>query len=205
MIKKPTQALKGKPLQAFTEHFELRSMTVDDVTPDYIGWWNDPDIQGRLGSRPRGWTFEQASRHVAQFDDRWTFHLGIYTREESRLIGFTSILANPRTGISTSNRVLGDKAFWRQGVSKEVSAWTIPFVFEKLGMAKIKAEVRGPNASSIALCEYLGFEREGLLRQEIPTAEGDRLDVHVFGLLKDDWRKQLAEGRAPWSKAASSF
>lgn len=191
---------RGANMQVQTPHFELRSMTLDAINDDYISWWNDAEIQTQLGSQPRGWTIEQARRHVAQFDNLHSFHLGIYTRDENRLIGFTTILANPKSRVSTSNRVLGDKSYWRKGVSKELSAWTIPFVFEKLGMLKIKAEVRGPNVSSIALCEYLGFEREGLLRQEIPGPNGTRLDVHVYGLLRDDWRSMCANRQAPWDK-----
>jgi RimJ/RimL family protein N-acetyltransferase len=191
---------KGAPLQVLTPRFELRSMTLERINEDYISWWNDAEIQGLLGSQPRGWTMVQARRHVEQFDNRSSFHLGVYTRDDHRLIGFTTILANPRSGISTSNRVLGDKSYWRKGVSKELSAWGIPFVFEKLGMHKIKAEVRGANTSSIALCEYLGFEREGLLRQEIPSSDGRRLDVHVFGLLREDWQRLCASGQAPWGK-----
>lgn len=194
---------KGAPLRVRTENFELRSFTPALVTDEYVSWWNDPVIQSQLGSLPRGWTLDNARQHVAQFDNRWSFHLGIYTRAEERLIGFTSILANPRTGVSTSNRVIGDKSFWRRGVSKELSAWGVPFAFEKLGMLKIKAEVRGPNQSSIALCEYLGFQREGLLRSELPSGRlGQRLDVHVYGLLRDDWRDMCVRNHHPWTKDA---
>lgn len=195
----PTAISKGIPLRVLTLHFELRSLTPEMVTDDYVSWWNDSLIQAQLGSRPRGWTLEHARRHVQRFDNKWSFHLGIYTMDDSRLIGFTTILANPRTGVSVSNRVLGDKSYWRKGVSKELSAWAIPFVFEQLGMQKIKAEVHGPNASSIALCEYLGFEREGLLRRELPGANPvERLDVHVFGLLRDDWLAMCARNQTPW-------
>lgn len=192
---------RGAPLRVKTENFELRSMTPEAVTDEYVSWWNDPVIQSQLGSRPRGWTVSDARRHVSQFDNRWNFHLGIYTLTDGRLIGFTSILANPRTGVSLTNRVVGDKSYWRKGVSKELSAWGIPFAFEKLGMFKIKAEVRGSNQSSIALCEYLGFQREGLLRADMPGAQpGERLDVHIFGLLRDEWRAMCACDQAPWKK-----
>jgi [ribosomal protein S5]-alanine N-acetyltransferase len=191
-------------MQVQTPNFELRSMTVDAINADYISWWNDSEIQSQLGSRPRGWTLEQARRHVAQFDNLHNFHLGIYTRGENRLIGFTTIFANPKSKVSTSNRVVGDKSYWRKGVSKELSAWIVPFIFEKLGMVKIKAEVRGPNVSSIALCEYLGLQREGLLRQEIPGPNGTRLDVHVFGLLREDWLNMCANRQTPWDVVTSA-
>lgn len=196
----PPAVSKGAPLRVQTPHFELRSLTPQMLNDDYVSWWNDPVIQAQLGARPRGWTLEHARRHVQKFDNRWSFHLGIYTLDEARLIGFTTILANPRTGVSVTNRVVGDKSYWRKGVSKELSAWGIPFAFEQLGMQKIKAEVRGPNTSSIALCEYLGFAREGLLRREQPGPNpGERLDVHVFGLLREDWLAMCARSQAPWS------
>jgi RimJ/RimL family protein N-acetyltransferase len=196
----PASAPNGAPLHVRTSEFELRSLTPEMLNDDYVSWWNDPVIQAQLGARPRGWTLVEARRHVQKFDNRWSFHLGIYTLDDARLIGFTTILANPRTGVSVSNRVVGDKSYWRKGVSKSLSAWAIPFAFEQLGMQKIKTEVRGPNASSIALCEYLGFNREGLLRREYPGAKpGERLDVHVFGLLREDWQAMCARSQSPWS------
>ncbi len=194
-----TNVPQGQPLLVRTENFELRSLTPAMITADYVSWWNDPQIQSQLGSKPRGWTIEDARRHVAKFDNRWNFHLGIYALKDGGLIGFTSILANPRTGVSVSNRVIGDKSYWRKGVSKELSAWGIPFAFVKLGMSKIKAEIRGANHSSIALCEYLGFQREGLLRSDIPGEKlGERMDVHVYGLLREDWHAMCLRGQFPW-------
>ena len=179
----------GKPLQVSTKSYFLKSMNSADVSDKYVSWWNDDQVQSKLGSVPRGWTRERAVRHVEKFDNRWRFHIGIYDKKNNTLVGFTSIVANPITKITLTNTVIGDKAFWRVGVVKELSAWAIPFAFENLGMEKIKAEIKGENLGSIAVCDYLGFRKEGVLRSELPTKTGERLDVHIYALLKSEWKR----------------
>lgn len=190
-MKKAHEKINMKdPLEVQTNSFILKTMKRVDVTDEYVSWWNDEEIQSKLGSKPRGWTRVQAVRYIEQFDNRWKFHLGIFDKITNKLIGFTSILSNPVTKVTISNRVIGDRAFWRTGVSKELSAWTIPFAFEQLGMEKIKAEIKGQNAASIALCEYLGFTRECVLRSESPANNGERLDVYVYALLRGEWQQR---------------
>jgi RimJ/RimL family protein N-acetyltransferase len=94
--------------------------------------------------------------------------------------------------------VIGDKTMWRCGVARELYAWTIPFAFLHLNVRKVKAVIFGANESSIALTESLGFQREALLRSEYPSSEKDRLDIHIFGLMKEEWLALKGAGQQPW-------
>lgn len=194
----PWRAGIDSNLHAATQRLELRTLTPDTVNDIYVGWWNDPLIQTQLASKPRGWTLEQARKHVMRFDNRWNFHLGIYWRESAALIGFTSIQVDPVSKVCINNTVIGDKTMWRCGVARELYAWTIPFAFLHLNVRKVKAVIFGANESSIALTESLGFQREALLRSEYPSSEKDRLDIHIFGLMKEEWLALKGAGQQPW-------
>jgi RimJ/RimL family protein N-acetyltransferase len=37
------------------------------------------------------------------------------------------------------------------------------------------------------MCKRLGYELEGVLKQETLHIDGDRSDLYLFGLLKQDW------------------
>lgn len=96
-----------------------------------------------------------------------------------------------------------DPIDWRTGVA-EVSYWLAPdqqghgyaadavrtvtgYAFDHLRMHKLTAEAFVFNEASRRLLERVGFEREGLLREE-DFVDGDRVDVHRYGLLVGDWR-----------------
>jgi RimJ/RimL family protein N-acetyltransferase len=62
----------------------------------------------------------------------------------------------------------------------------IDFAFHGLDLRKLSAEVMAANRTTLRLCERLGFVREGLRRQEY-FAAGAVWDVHVLGLLRDEF------------------
>ncbi|MFM6959691.1 MAG: GNAT family N-acetyltransferase [Schleiferiaceae bacterium] len=192
--------LRGVSFKVDLPNFTLRSLGPDDVNADYVSWWNDAEIQGRLGAFARGWGLADARRHVDRFDIDRDLHLGIFDRAEERLVGFYTIFTNKRTGVATTNRVIGDKSYWRKGISKELSVWSIPFIFQAMGMEKISASIHGENHSSMWLVEYFGFQREGVLRSELPAHDGGRLDVYKYGLLRSDWERMVHDAVAPWGQ-----
>ena len=196
--------VRGVSFEVHLAHYTLRALEPADVNADYVSWWNDADIQARLGATPRGWTIEDARRHVDRFDTDHNLHLGIFDRARGQLIGFYTINTKPQTGVASTNRVIGNKSYWRRGLSRELSAWSIPFIFTGMGMAKLSASVHGENASSIWLLEHLGFQREGVLRQELPGPGGSRLNVYKYGLLRDEWQQMVQGGHPLWPGEAAS-
>lgn len=196
------QWVKGESFHVDLPNYSLRSLRPADVTDDYVSWWNDADIQSRLGAPVRNWDLARARQHVSKFDIRHNLHLGIYDRRNRQLIGFHTILSNPNTRVASTNRVIGNKAYWRKGISREIGVWSIPFLFDTLGMVKLSASIHGDNQTSMWLVEYFGFQREGVLRQELPGPNGTRLNVYKYGLLVDEWRQRMKNGLAPWGNVS---
>lgn len=60
------------------------------------------------------------------------------------------------------------------------------FVFEVLGLERLSCEVLGSNEASLAMHEFLGFRREGLLRKAV-IKNGVRHDVVLMAVLKNEW------------------
>jgi RimJ/RimL family protein N-acetyltransferase len=178
----------GKALELETENFRLRSLTAADATDTYISWWNDPEVQEGLGLRPRGWGRDQAIRHINKFDNRRTYHLGIFPRDQELPIGFFAIFLEPAQ-LARTNTVIGNKAFWGRRVVLEVRARALAFLFEDVGVEKVYGRVDGRNFSSIYNYKAQGFTCEGILRKHGRGADGTRHDLLMFGLLRDEWRK----------------
>lgn len=58
-----------------------------------------------------------------------------------------------------------DKQYWHQGYAKEALFYAISHIFRELHMHRIQAYVMPENKNSIYLLESLGFQKEGLCRQ----------------------------------------
>jgi len=187
----------GENLSLDTERFTLRSLTPEDATPTYMGWWNDPEIQAGLNSPPRGWGKQEAVRHISRFNNETTFHLGIFCKETERMIGFYAMFIQSRNKVAKTNIVIGEKDYWGKRVVQEVRGRMLSFLFETLGMEKVKGEVTGRNYPAIFNYKEQGFTSEGILRSEIPCVSGGRTDIFVFGLLRDEWRAAQEQAAEP--------
>jgi [ribosomal protein S5]-alanine N-acetyltransferase len=182
----------GKPVKFETKRFYIRSIAIDDVDEQYLSWWNDARVQESLNARARGWTIVNARRHVSKFNNKNTFHLGLFRKDPAELVGFVALFVNSQNDNAVINIVIGNKKYWGSGVPKEASTVIFPFVFEELKVNKLKSEVNSSNRSSLKATKDLGFIEEGILRQDVQHFSGERLDKHVFGLLAEDWRKTIA-------------
>jgi RimJ/RimL family protein N-acetyltransferase len=179
----------GEPLQLETERFRLRSLTPADATITYVRWWNDPEVQEGLNFGARGWDKERAIKHISQFNNDTSFHLGIFCKDTGRMIGFFAAFPQPRSKVAKTNIVIGEKDYWGKNVVQEVRARMLTFLFETLGMEKVKGEIQGRNYPSIFNYKAMGFTCEGVLRNDIPRFDGKgRTDVFIFGLLREEWQ-----------------
>ena len=177
----------GKVLKLETERFKLRSLSIADATDTYISWWNDAEVQEGLGGKPRGWGKVQAQRHIAKFNNRNNFHLGIFCKEDELHIGFIAVFLEAAQ-VAKTNSVIGNKEFWGQGVVLEVRDRVLQFLFEDLETFKVVGQVDARNISSVFNYKAQGFSTEGVLRQQITAADGTRHDQIHFGLLREEWQ-----------------
>ena len=177
----------GQKLKITTKRLVMKTLLPGEVNEEYVGWWNNDQLQKGLGHKGRGWSFERAVQHVKSFDNIKGFHLGVYLKETGKMIGFYSMTRDPIQKVSSSTTLIGDQNWWRRGLAKEISETTIRFRFQGMDIEKIEGKVRGDNVASKALLESLGFKKEGVLIKHGPNPEGGRIDITLYGLLKEDW------------------
>lgn len=180
----------GKPLHIHTERFTMRSLFPRDANQEYLRWWNDAEIQKGFNELPRNWTIGQAIKHISSFDNRTRFHLGIYPKDTGQLIGFYTLIYEPKKKFASANICLGDKAYWGKKVSTELCLPIMEFSFNTLGAEKCGGTVKGFNLASSTIFLSLGFKKEGQLRKHVIGPDGKRTDVFHYGLLKEEWLEQ---------------
>ena len=76
---------------------------------------------------------------------------------------------------------------------REAVAALLREAFTTMAFRRIEAEVDPRNSASMRLLRTLGFTQEGLLRQRWMT-KGEARDVHMFGLLRQEWPSAAVNG-----------
>jgi RimJ/RimL family protein N-acetyltransferase len=153
-------------------------------------WMNDPKV--RHYSRNmwpltledvKKWFEPPADRQMREF-----IVFTVYHKEAKRPIG--SIGFNQTNWVSRNANIfltIGEPEYWGKGIAGEASKLMINYGFTELNFHKIFASVFTPNSRSLRAAEKLGFEKEGVLKEEM-YVDGQYHDIHKFALFKRDWK-----------------
>ncbi|HEU4367470.1 MAG TPA: GNAT family protein [Methylomirabilota bacterium] len=169
---------------AASERVRLRPFRRSDL-PQVIAWRRDSELRrGALWSdAPFGRREAQRwLRTVSDGADPSRLTLAVELRESARLVGLTNFTrVDRRAGTAYFGVLIGEKDCWGKGVARE----TLMLMLRRgarLGLRKVLLEVAGDNPRAISLYRRAGFETEGVLRCQLPRAEGfvDVLIMAVF-------------------------
>lgn len=117
--------------------------------------------------------------------DASNYQYGIFNKEDDKFIGMISL-----ENVDEDNKKC-ELGYWvadeyrGKGLVKEASILLTKYAFSKLGMNKITAFVIKENTASISLLISLGFEIEGLLKDDVYN-KGQFADRYAFALRKSE-------------------
>lgn len=122
----------------------------------------------------------------AKFDTDENWIMGIFDRDESRIVGGTGL--HPRGGDNSL-----EIGYWvavdaiGQGIATEVTAVLTRVVFELIGLERVDLQIEPSNERSANVARKLGFTHEATLRRRLPRREGEpRADSMVFTILREE-------------------
>ena len=190
----------GQPLRLDTEHYIVRSMQHGDVCEDYLVWTKDEEIMTGVNSAPSNLTIEDLHKYIDRFNNKTSFHFGVFLKETGRLIGFYSCYWDRRHNLASTNVVIGDKAYWGKGAVLETRDAIIDFLFDRLKVGKIWGNPMARNVPSVFNYRAQGFRCEAVLRRHRISPTGERVDQFMFGLFPEEWAAHKAKRAA--AKAA---
>lgn len=77
---------------------------------------------------------------------------------------------------------------WDEGYATEAIDLLCGYAFEERRLNKVYARTSTTNPAAGRVLEKVGFQEEGLLREE-GFAEGEHVDLRRYGLLADEWNR----------------
>lgn len=163
----------AQELSAMTSRDEIYETTYNiqrDFDLEHAKWW----IKFNANCRRTGTSYE----------------FGIFECGVDRLIGNIGIVNvnNSCQHATLAYYILPEK--WGQGIATRAGRLILGYAFGKLSLNRVGAVCMTHNKASRRVLEKLGFEFEGIARQEI-MKDNKFYDIAHYGLLKNDFYSKL--------------
>ena len=169
-----------------TENLEIRPLSLDDVTPDYVAWLNDERVNQYLESRFENHTLQNVERYVSDQLSNPDVVFAAMVDGTDRHIG--NIKLGPINWYHRRGDIgilIGEPDAWGRGYATEAISAFSTFAFEEVGVERLTAGAYVSNQASIGAFQKAGFKIEGTLRQHAVCGP-DRVDSVILGLLNDN-------------------
>lgn len=83
--------------------------------------------------------------------------------------------------------------FQGTGLNRNCKFLLLQFAFEQIGMERVEFRADNNNSRSIAAMKSIGCIEEGVLRSQMPKANGGRRDSIVLSILKTEWESTVRQ------------
>jgi [ribosomal protein S5]-alanine N-acetyltransferase len=149
-----------------------------------LRYWDSPPWTDRA----RAQAFIAACRQMEE--DGSGARFAIETLQKRTFIGWCSVFRwNPVYRSLGIGYCLNEHA-WGKGYTTEAVRAMLQWAYETLDLNRVEAELDTRNAASARVLEKLGFEREGLRREDC-VVSGEVSDSWIYGLLRRDWKSEV--------------
>lgn len=107
-------------------------------------------------------------------------------RDATDPVGMVSLFDEDETAGSATLAYWVVPEHWGNGYCTEAASLLCEHAFRDRRLHKLRADALATNEGSQRVLNKLGFEREGVLRDE-KFVDGEHTDVYRYGLLADEW------------------
>jgi RimJ/RimL family protein N-acetyltransferase len=160
-----------------SERIYLRPLSLEDVTERYLDWLRDQEVKA----------FLEVDGNELSLDDIRSYILagpasGAYFMYAICLVENDLHIGNVKVGPINSKHliadlpvVIGDKAFWGQGIAVEAIALGNQIAFAEHGIRKLHGQIYRSNTGSIKAYCRAGWIIEGVIRGRY-LVDGEAMD-----------------------------
>lgn len=122
-----------------------------------------------LNTAPRAFTRSDVADYIRQFDQRSRLLLGIFEMGTRLHVGFVRIDLEAG-GDALVNAVIGEAEHRNRGATTDIFVALLDFLFDKVGVNRVRASVLERNAGTLAYLLKLGWQKDETLRTPARSA-----------------------------------
>lgn len=164
----------------------LRPLEREDAK-QCVSWFNHPEITRMLLTyRPMNVHAEEEFIDQAVQSEH-DLVLGIVVQAGDRLVGVSGFhQIDFRNRHASLGITIGEKEEWGKGYGTEATRLMVRHAFETLNLNRVWLRVYEYNQRGIRTYKKVGFQKEGVLRQDT-YREGRYWDTIVMAILRAEW------------------
>lgn len=134
--------------------------------------------------------YEKLEKEIEESKNMYYF--AIRAREDDRLIGKAVVQwIEWSNGVGRVHLGIGAAEDRRKGFGAQAMQMLLRFAFAETNLFRVSAFVPEYNEAAFGLIKKFGFVEE-VRRRKALERDGRRWDLVIFGLLKDEWVKQVS-------------
>ncbi|MDI9421421.1 MAG: pyridoxal-phosphate dependent enzyme [Bacillota bacterium] len=108
---------------------------------------------------------------------------------DGRPVGLVGLLnIDQKNGKAEYYIAVGEQEYKGKGVASKASAMLLDYAFDQLDLNKVYLYTEVGNVAAQRLFERIGFEKEGLLKEDL-RVDGKSLDRYLYGICRTDYRR----------------
>ena len=180
-----------------TKRLILRKPKISDWKDIFEGC-KDLEVTKYLANVPHPYRKKDAQEFIKRCLKKWRkkekteYPFFIELKSEKKVIGVLTITNYNKQHKRCETGSWINKHYWRKGYITEAKIAVNEFAFNKLKVRKMETGTSDKNRASNATQTAVGYKYEGTRRKRhIIQATGKIYDEHMYGLLKEDWKKNL--------------
>ena len=181
--------VKKRNIRLKTDRFLVRTLRESHACEALLGWLADAELMKNVNHTPQRFTMLQLRRFIMSYDQATRLLIGVFDRENEKLVGYYTIEINHPQRRAAFNVVIGDRDYWGQRVVLETRAALMDYLFQSGAIDKLIGAPLARNFPAVFNYKAQGWKLEGLMRSHVLSATGkSRIDQYQFAMLKEDWQ-----------------
>lgn len=171
--------------------YVLRQFTYGD-TDEYYRYMKDEEVTLYIPKECIPSSLDKTKEEIDYSLDLFRYKRSIYwaiaNKSDNKLIGSCGFNYWNRDHARAEISYDLAKEYWGRGVMTEVVRSVLSYAFSQMQLNRVEATVTPTNIGSLKVLEKLGFQREGLLREQ-KLLRGKFHDAVMLSLLSGDFLK----------------
>ena len=172
-----------------TDRLVLRELDLDDAAAVYA-FRSDEEV-ARYNSDPPYTSINQARQLIADirksYSKKMSLRWGVVLKGESDVIGMCGYNYWNQTDRRGSIGYDLAQPYWHRGIMSEAVRAVVAFGFDQMHLNRIEADCTAENEASARLLRRLGFQQEGVEREQY-FEDGRFWDLLLFSLLRREYK-----------------
>jgi ribosomal-protein-alanine N-acetyltransferase len=165
---------------------ELRDFRPDDSAAVHR-WFNDPRVTADLVGSRESFTEEDAREWIERaMDTRRDHKWAILLDGAEEPVGFVALFGLERETGPELAVLVGEPDAWGKGVAREAERQACVHAFRDHAAHRVHAEIPATNRAAQKVVTFLGFRREGVMRNAIRRGP-EAVDNEIWGLLPEEF------------------